>query len=97
MRCRRADGPRHAARSSGGVLQACRRGGVEDIKISSSGGMLRAWRHGGTEIWSLGGVLRARGRGGTGRYGDLELGRRAAGAGTWRCLPQELLSCGGVL
>jgi len=59
------------------------------------------------EVWSSGGVLRTRGRGGVEvwrcaagevnvvvlRNGDLKLGRRAAGAGTWRRRGMEVWRC----
>jgi len=63
------------------------------IELGSSGGMLRAWGRGGVEVCRYGGVeMRCR-RVASKRYGDLGLGRHAAGLGTWRCLPQEVWRC----
>src|SRR5436190_23448124 len=70
---------------------------VKRLEISSSGGMLWAWgrcRKRGLEVgmWRCRDleVRCKRADVEAKRYGDPELGRHAAGLGTWRCLPQEL-------
>ena len=91
---------RYGARELGGLLQACRCGGME---LGSSGGPLQACRRGEIELWrrdirvwtwslpqefwSSGGTLRASRRGGM-RLGSSS--SRAAGVHTWRYGAREL-------